>query len=847
MSNIRQLHKIFNPKTYDLNLTLDRAGRRFEGVVQITGSVDRQTNTIALHSKELAIAEVMIDGIPATWKPGKFDELDLTTHAPLQPGTHDILVKFSGIISDPMNGLYPCYFKLNGKNEELLATQFESHHAREVFPCVDEPAAKAVFNLTLTTEANVTVIANTPVKKQAKTDELLTTNFEPTPVMSTYLLAWVIGKLDYLEATTKAGVLVRTYATPDKVEKTRFALEAAVRTLDFYNHYFDIDYPLTKCDMVALPDFSSGAMENWGCITYRETALLVDEHTAASTKQYVAMVVAHELAHQWFGNLVTMQWWNDLWLNESFASWIEYLALDELFPEWQAWTQFYDSETSHALDRDSLAHVQKVRQDVNDPEEIRTLFDPAIVYAKGAALLHMLHAYLGADNFRDGLRVYLKRHQYANAEADNLWAALSEVSGKAVGAFMQPWISQPGHPVLTVEANDTQLTLRQHRFYGNPKEANRQDQTVWPLPLLASAELPHELLTKPQAEVSVKSDRPVLFNQGRTGFYLTAYSPQQLTQLANQVREGQLETLDRLGVLSEAYDLARAGQQSTLQMLTLLEAYKDEASEPVWGAIASAISALRMLVNEDKTLKPSLQYFVRQLTRQQFERLGWERKPGEAYFDELLRPTIISLICYSEDQKAIKHAEQLFAKATSPEDILGDIRASVLATNAKFGGQAVFDKLLDWHQQTSSAEIRTQLTAGLAAVRNEEHIAQLLSRLTTKAVKLQDIFYWFVYLIRSHAGRKQTWQWMQDNWGWIEKNFGSDMHFSDFPRYTAGAFSTKAELEAYRTYFMPFIDNPALGRDIKQGLEAIEARVLWRERDLAEVTDYLKKFATGRT
>lgn len=843
MSNIRQLHEVFSPQTYNLNLTTHRTERRFEGIVHIDGTTTAQTDTIVLHAKELTISEATIDGLPATWKAERFDGLRLTTGKPLQPGKHEVTITFSGVITDPMNGLYPCYFKLEGKDEELLATQFESHHAREVFPCIDEPAAKAIFNLSLTTENNVTVIANTPVKNQTEAESRLTTIFEPTPIMSTYLLAWVIGKLDYLEAKTKAGVLVRTYATPGKAEKTRFALETAVRTLDFYNHYFAIDYPLAKCDMVALPDFSSGAMENWGCITYREAALLVDEHTPAGTKQYVAMVVAHELAHQWFGNLVTMQWWNDLWLNESFASWIEYLALDELFPKWQAWTQFYDSETAHALDRDSLANVQKVRQDVDDPEEIRTLFDPAIVYAKGAALLHMLHAYLGADNFRDGLRIYLKRHQYANAEADDLWTALSEVSNKDVSAFMQPWILQPGHPVLSIETDSSQLTLRQRRFYGNPKEANQQDQTVWPLPLLTQPVLSQELLTTPQTTVPSPTEKPILFNQGRTGFYLTAYSPAELEQLANQVREGQLETLDRLGLLNEAYDLARAGQQSTLQMLTLLEAYKDESSEPVWGAIASALSALRVLVNEDGALKPSLQRFVGQLTRQQFDRLGWERKPGEAYFDELLRPTIIALTCYSETPEVIEHAKKLFAQASTPEDIMADVRTSVLATNAKFGGQAAFDKLLGWHEQTSSAQIRTQLTAGLAAVRDEEHIAQLLAMLTTKAVKLQDLFYWYIYLIRSHRGRKLTWQWMQDNWSWIEKNFGNDMHFGDFPRYAAGAFSTQAELEAYRAYFMPLADNPALGRDIKQGLEAIEARVLWRERDLAEVTAYLKKFA----
>lgn len=843
MSKIRQLHELFTPKNYELSLNLQRVERQFTGTVTITGTLAKDADEIVLHSKALTITSASINGEPATNKPGIFDELSLSTAKPLSAGDYELQLTFTGTITDPMNGLYPCYFKLDGQDEELLATQFESHHAREVFPCIDEPAAKATFDLTLTTEKDVTVIGNTPIKEQSETESALTTSFETTPVMSTYLLAWVVGKLGYTEATTKDGVIVRAYATPDKVEQTRFALDVATRTLDFYNEYFGIHFPLPKCDMIALPDFSSGAMENWGCITFRESCFLVDEFTAIGTKQYAATVVAHELAHQWFGNLVTMEWWNDLWLNESFASWIEYLALDELFPDWQVWTQFYDSETAHALDRDSLANVQSVRQEVNDPEEIRTLFDGAIVYAKGASLLHMLHAYIGKDAFRDGLRIYLKRHQYANATANDLWDALSESSNKNAGDFMQPWITQPGHPVVTVGVSDSKVVLHQHRFYGNPKEGQQHNPTTWPVPLLSEGDIATELLEEPGTTLPLPSlDKPLLLNKGRTGFYLTAYNSEHLQKLAEEIKQGQLPPVDRLGLLSEAYDLARAGQQSTLQMLQLLEAYKDETNEPVWGAIVSAISALRMMINEDQTQKPHLQQFVHGLVATQFERLGWERIANEPYFDELLRPTIVGLSCYTENPAVIKHAQQLFAEADKPEAILGDIRASVLAVNAKFGGKEAFDKLLGWYHETSSAEMRIQLTAGLAAVKDQELIDQLLGMLTTKAVKLQDLFYWYVYLIRSHAARKATWRWTQDNWSWIEKNFGSDMHFSDFPRYSASAFSTREELEQYKAYFASMIDNPALGRDIKQGMEAIESRVLWRERDLASVVEYLQKY-----
>ncbi len=839
---IRQLHKIFTPQHYKLHLSLQRIDRHFAGTVTIAGFLPKMAQEIVLHAKELSIQTVTIDKQQATWKRGTLDELILTTGHALLAGDHSVHIEFSGNITDTMNGLYPSYFTLDGQAEELLTTQFESNYAREVFPCVDEPAAKAIFDLTLTTEKKVTVIANTPIKQQIETKDALETTFETTPLMSTYLLAWVVGKLEYTEATTKHGVLVRAYATPDKVNKTLFALETGVRLLDFYDDYFGVAYPLPKCDMVALPDFSAGAMENWGCITYRENCLLIDEDSVMSSRQYVAMVIAHELAHQWFGNLVTMKWWNDLWLNESFATWMAYSASDQLFPEWQVWTNFYTKETMRAFDRDSLANIQPVRQQVDNPQEIPVLFDGAIVYAKGASLLRMLHAYLGFEQFRDGLRRYITLHQYANADTQDLWEALSYVTQKNINEFMWPWITQPGHPLLTVDISERTVVLHQRRFYNNPKQAALHDATTWPIPLLANTSLPTEQLTDPSTttESIAQSNDPLLLNYGRTGFYLTMYSREHLQRITQLIRTDTLSVFDRLGLLYEGYELARAGQQSTKQLLELLDAYQKETSQPVWSVIATIASALRMLINEDPAFKPYLQQFEWQLIKTQFERLGWKRKLHEPYLDELLRPIIIAMSCYSENTSTIEYAQQLFTAAQQPEDILSDIRTSVLAVNVKFGGQPAFHKVLTWYKQTSSAELRVQLAAGLAAIHDKQHIQQLLALLTTKTIKPQDFFYWFNYLLRSHAARQLTWEWMQDNWAWIEKMFGNDLRFSDLPRYSADAFSERYELALYRQFFEPLLHNSALTRSIKLGMELIEAKAQWRERDLTEITDYLK-------
>jgi len=440
---VKRLSTLFQPKHYIIELKPDRETMTFAGSVIVTGQkVYRPNRRFTFHQNGLKITRAHITRhdkkgdrvIPLTRinHHHRFDEVRLHTKETLYPGLYTISMAFKGKITQPMNGMYPCFFTHDGKEKKLIATQFESHHAREVFPCIDEPEAKATFDLKLHTPPGETVLSNTPIKSQNTQNGLQVTDFETTPRMSTYLLAFAFGELKYKEAKTKNGIVVRTYATPDNIQHTDFALEVAVKCLEFFDDYFAIPYPLAKCDLVALPDFSAGAMENWGCITFREHSLFVDPaNTSLGTKQYVAMVVAHELAHQWFGNLVTMKWWTDLWLNEGFASWIEFLAVDTFFPDWHMWTQFIVDEQQQALKLDALEHTHPVQVPVNHPDEIRTIFD-VISYSKGASVIHMLHEYLGAEIFRDGLRYYLKKHEYSNTDTVDLWDALEAVSGKSV-------------------------------------------------------------------------------------------------------------------------------------------------------------------------------------------------------------------------------------------------------------------------------------------------------------------------------------------------------------------------------------------------------------------------------
>jgi aminopeptidase N len=623
---VTRLYSQFQPTHYAIDLHPDRDSLTFKGTVIIKGKkVGPPSKRIVFHQKDLKITSAKII------KNEKFpierinllksaDEVRLHSTQTLYGGEYTIELEFSGTISRQMNGMYPCYFKHDGKDKMLIATQFESHHAREAFPCIDEPEAKAVFNLTLTTPNGETVIANTPIKTQEKSKEGLRTNFVETPKMSTYLLAFIYGELEYTESNTANGTNVRVYATPDNVDYTKFALECAVKTLEFYNKYFAIPYPLPKCDFIALPDFASGAMENWGCITFREQALLVDpKNTSLHLKQYVANVVAHELTHQWFGNLVTMRWWSDLWLNESFASWMSYLAVDHLFPDWKVWVQFIVDEQGYALKIDALENTHPIQVTINHPDEIRTIFD-AISYEKGASVLLMLYTYLGAEAFRDGLRYYLKEHSYGNTDTTDLWKALEKHSQLPVVAFMEAWTSTSGYPVITTSVNGSDVEVSQERFYLNP--AAKKEKAIWPIPLTPNIELGKSELseTKQTFKLSIKSKEPLIINHDRPSFYRTIYSSEHLAQLATAIESGTVSDLDRLGILNDSFEAAKAGYSKSTDSLSLLSAYAHESSPLVWDVISGGLGSIRTVMNND-SIRKNMKPFARKLAAEQL-RLG---------------------------------------------------------------------------------------------------------------------------------------------------------------------------------------------------------------------------------
>ena len=855
MKKVKRLYSEFKPERYELYLEPDRENKLFSGKVAIIGKkTGRPSRRITLHQKGLkinkAVAVKLEKGGKQTIELDRINTLngvnELRLHAKdvLYPGKYRLEIEFSGKITEPMHGLYPCNFEIDGQKKQLIATQFESHHAREVFPCVDEPEAKAVFSLSLKTPSGETVIANTPPISEKKVVNSKITVFEDTPIMSSYLLAFVYGELGFAEAKTKSGITVRVYSTPDKVDLTAFALDVSVRSLEFFEDYFGVPYPLPKLDVIGLPDFSSGAMENWGLITFREQVLYVDpESTGVETKEFVAMVVAHEVAHMWFGNLVTMKWWNDLWLNESFANLMEYRAVDELFPEWKVWEEFTAREMGQALVRDALPTVQAVRTQVNHPDELSSLFDPSIVYAKGGCLLNMVRHLVGEDAFRKGLKSYFKEFEYSNTEADDLWNHLEKASGFKIGEIMHTWLSQPGFPLLGIDYQPgaKSLSVSQERLVigKNDKPA----KTKWEVPLAASAKLDEPILIKTRQDFEVRrsGDYPLVFNHDAHSYFAARYqNHEHFDEILNAARNLTLSPIDRLLLVQSYVLMERAGKIETKDNLKLLEALSNEREESVWSMLAGIIGGVRVLIGKDPSLNNKLDIYIRPLLKPLVKELGWSRGKNDSTQTQKLRALALGMSAAAEDDEVIKHGLGLFAKFKKPSDLQSDVRPTVYLIAVRHGKKADFDRLLKLYVSLTNAEEKEEIAAQLTSSRDPARIKQLLGMLSGPEVRTQDMPTWFGWLMRNRYSVDAAWKWLTDNWLLIEEKYGSDKSYDRFTRYSAMVMSYPGQLKDFRDFFESK-SNIALERSIKLGIEEIDGRIAWRQKNEKAVSDWLKR------
>ena len=832
---MNRLFSQFIPEHYTIqwNLSHARDKRRITGTTIIVGQqvVD---GTIRLHAKDLNISRVLVNQQEVSEFFAKNDELIIP-----HPGANQvtIAIEFSLRLTDAMHGIYPCYFKVDGKQRELYATQFESHHAREAFPCIDEPEAKATFDISLVSDQPI-LLSNMPIVSQQSD----VTTFATTPRMSTYLVAFVAGDLQRATTRTASGVEVNVYATmAQPTASLSWALDHAARTIDFFNEYFGVPYPLPKSDHIALPDFSSGAMENWGLITYREIALLADPATASvSSKQYIATVIAHELSHQWFGNLVTMKWWNNLWLNESFATLMEYLATDALHPEWRQWDEFASNEGVAALRRDCIDGVQPVQVDVSSPAEISALFDGAIVYAKGGRLLRMVQTWIGDDAFRRGLTDYFTKFQYDNTTGDDLWQCFSAASGKDVGALMNTWISQPGYPVVRATLADGKLTLSQEQFFVGPHQPNNR---LWPIPLGANDSRIPDILADASVAVSYAGSDMLLLNAANTGYFITLYDDELRGRIMREILAGTLESSVRAQYLNEQLLLMRGGLLPSSTLVDLLSVYKNESDQKVWEIISLALSELKKFVDRDTAAEHMLRTFAADLARMQYTRLGWSMAQGEPEQDTKLRAIVIGCMLYGEDVDAIRQARELY-HANTLEQLDAELRPLIIGAVVRNDQQPhnIVRTLLQAYEDSTSAELRSDIASGVTATRDYSELKHLTRLLTnTRVIRSQDTIHWFVDLLRNREGRELAWKWLRDNWKWIEKTFASDKSHDYFPRYAASLLMTRQQLAEYREFFTPLRNDQSLVRAIDMGLLDLEGKLDLIDRDAPGVIAALSR------
>jgi aminopeptidase N len=849
---VSRLFTQFQPDAYALQWDIDQERMRFTGRVTIHGKkVGRPAQRLTFHANGLKITGAKVT---AHTKKGdqelslkrinlhkSMHEVRLHTDSMVYPGAYTVEMDFEAPITDAMTGIYPCYFKDGKHDKKLFATQFESHHAREAFPCIDEPEAKATFNITLVTDADIEVLGNAPIARQSTSNKRLTTTFELSPKMSTYLVAFVCGDLQKHATKTKSGVDVRVWSTAAQpADSLMFAADIAKRSIEYFEDYFGVPYPLPKADHVALPDFSSGAMENWGLITYRERVLLAyPEETAQSTYEQIALVIAHETSHQWFGNLVTMRWWDDLWLNESFANMMEYQAVDSMFPEWHVWDSFIANEGLSAFRRDAIAGVQPVHIDVHHPDEISSLFDPSIVYAKGGRLLYMLKNYIGEDAFRKGLSAYFAKHAYGNTTGDDLWAALGAESGKDIASFMTPWLSRSGFPVLHIDQTKDSVALTQEQFLDDRSKSD--PERLWPVPLFANQSGVPDVFTSKELAAELPSKYALFINTDARGHYLVDYrSAKTKAALVQAIQSKALSESDRLMVLNGSSMLARAGYQSYGETLELLAAYAEETSEPVWDIIGLVLGEARRFVDLDEKIEKHIKSFTGKFIQAEHKRLGWDESKTESSSDQKLRSLIIGLGLYAEDEAICSYARKLFADFIKNKTALpAELRAGIMALPVKEADQTAIQFILKLHDTTSNSELKSDACDALTATRSPELATQLLARLKdAKIIKPQDVDRWLVYLLRNRHTRATAWQWLVDNWQWLEDTFKNDKSYDYLPRYAASCVSTPEYAQKFHDLFDSKVDQPLLKRNITVGAEEIANRVAWLTRDLKAVQGF---------
>ena len=816
---MERLINYFIPQNYQLELRVNKNTEEVQGHTIISG--ETKDSILKLHARDLKISKILINNKPVEFTLDPDNQL--LSISPVEKDQSTIIdIRYTFKLSHSMIGMYLSTYKYEGREERIVSTQFESHYARMMFPCIDEPEAKATFDLkVINTDIEDTILSNMPILSErvltytsvnadlnpkedpnalnlnAEVSRKIVT-FKTTPKMSTYLLAICIGKFNKVSGTNQHGIEVATYgALNQPTESLEFSNQIAMESLDFYDQLFEVPYPLPKLDQVAIPDFDAGAMENWGLVTYRESCLLADQNTPQTTKEYIATVVTHELSHQWFGNLVTMRWWDNLWLNESFANMMQFYAVDHLRPEWQIWQDYFTEDCLYALRRDSLENVQSVQQAVSDPAEIDSLFDGAIVYAKGSHLMFMLMRLMGEAQFFKGLKKYFQKFQYQNTSGDDLWACLQEFATFDVKNMMDSWILQSGFPLIDGE--------KQQRFLAD----GSTDQTTWVLPKITD---------------------------DMSGHYLIKLSGHDFEQKIQNFQNLNFE--QKLRLLIDRSILMRTPYINTSSIFDLLPKFEKEKQESIWQLIVTIIANLKIFFPPTSEYFPLFKKYLLRLVAYNIERLGISPKADSA--DDLkLRPLVLNFAIYAEDQAILSKLSDIYDqkigknmdfRAVSPE-----LLDTIIDAKYRYSKEELFESLLERYQQESNPVYKSIILETLTDSRKEEHINRLIELLEDQeTVRLQDHLTFLSLLLSNYWSKQLALEWFYAHWDYI-KEITKNKSIDDYIRVVGSRVSNQSEAEQFSQFCDQERNSKAVARAIKIAEYGIKITLKWREREAENI------------
>jgi aminopeptidase N len=777
----QRLPEVATPENYKLTFTPNLEKATFEGDEAISIRVLKPTSEITLNAADIDFHEVTITsgGSTQTAKitPEKDKEMVvLTVEKPLSAGPATVHITYTGILNDEMRGLY---LGKDDQGRKYAASQFEATDTRRAFPSFDEPAYKATFDITAVADKGQVAISNQKVVSDTPgPGDKHTVRFATTAKMSPYLAALVVGNFEYIEGEAD-GIPIRVYSTPGKKEMGKFALEAAEHVLSYYDKYFNIKYPYGKLDLVGLPDFSAGAMENTGCITFREVILLIDEKQGSvDLKKTIASVIAHEMAHQWFGDLVTMKWWDDIWLNEGFATWMSSKPIEAWKPEWN-----FDlddvSNTGGTLNTDSLANTRPIHQAADTPAQIVELFD-GIAYGKAASVLRMLEAYLGEQTFRAGVNAYIQQHQYANATADDFWDAQAKTSKKPVDRIMPTFVKQAGVPIINVKSqcsgNSTTVTLDQRRYYYDRAKFQAANDQLWEVPLCMKSSTGAqkcELLTKREETFTLPGCSTwVVANAGATGYYRDGYQPDTVRALASAA-ESKLTPAERIALQTDIWASVRVGREPVGDYLAFAQGLGSDRNRAVLEDVLGRLNFIGQYLVTDND-RESYRDWLRQYLTPVLKDVGWEAKPGESDEQRTLRARLFNSLGYdARDPEVLAEARRLADQAIdNPTSVDREMAVGAVSLAALNGNEAFYERLMTALKSPKSPEEYYMYLFSLPQFSDPKLLQRTLDFAISPDVRSQDALQLVTGVMQNPVGERLAWDFVLAHWEAVQKAGG---------------------------------------------------------------------------